>query len=32
MFKFEKYQRVILRPSISDSLATLERKFGKTFS
>ena len=32
MFKFEKYQRAILRPSSSDSVATLEKKLGKTFS
>ena len=32
MFKFEKYQRAILGPSSSDSVATLEKKFGKTFS
>ena len=32
MFKFEKYQRAILGPSSSDSVATLEKKFRKTFS
>ena len=32
MFKFKKYQRAILGPSSSDSVATLEKKFGKTFS
>ena len=32
MFKFEKYQKAILGPSSSDSVATLEKKFGKTFS
>ena len=32
MFKFEKYQRAILGPSSSDSVATLEKKFGKTCS
>ena len=32
MFKFEKYQTSIMRPSISDSVATLENKFEKTFS
>ena len=32
MFKFEKYQRAILGPSSSDSVTTLEKKFGKTFS
>ena len=32
MFKFEKYQRAILGPSSSDSVATLEMKCGKTFS
>ena len=32
MFKFEKYQRALLGPSNSDSAATLEKKFGKTFS
>ena len=31
MLKFEKYQRVILGPSSSHSLASLEKKFGKTF-
>ena len=31
MFQFEKYQREILGPSISDSVATLEKKFGKKF-
>ena len=31
MFKFKKYQRVILGPSSSDSVASLENKFGKTF-
>ena len=31
MFKFEKYQRAILGPSSSDSVATLENKFGKIF-
>ena len=32
MFKFEKYQSAILGPSSSDSVATLKKKFGKTFS
>ena len=32
MFKFEKNQKAILGPSSSDSVATLEKKFGKTFS
>ena len=32
MFKFEKNQQAILGPSSSDSVATLEKKFGKTFS
>ena len=32
MFTFEEHQRAILEPSSSDSLATLEKKFGKTFS
>ena len=32
MFKFGNYQRAILGPSRSDSVATLEKKFGKTFS
>ena len=32
MFKFEKYQTSIMRPSSSDSVATLENKFEKTFS
>ena len=32
MYKFEKYQKAILRPSSSDSVATLEKKFGKIFS
>ena len=32
MFKFEKYQRAILGPSSFDSVASLEKKFGKTFS
>ena len=32
MFKFEEHQRAILEPSSSDSVATLEKKFGKTFS
>ena len=32
MFKFEKYQRAILGPSSSNSVATLGKKFGKTFS
>ena len=32
MFKFEKYPRAILGPSSSDSVATLKKKFGKTFS
>ena len=31
MFMFEKYQKAILGPSSSDSVATLEKKFGKTF-
>ena len=31
MFKFKKYQRAILGPSSSYSVATLEKKFGKTF-
>ena len=30
MFKFKKYLRVILGPSSSDAVATLEKKFGKT--
>ena len=30
MFKFEKYQRAILAHSNSDSVATLQNKFGKT--
>ena len=32
MFKFEKYQREIWGPSSSDSVATLEKKFGKNIS
>ena len=32
MFKFEKYQRAILGPNNSDYVATLEKKFEKTFS
>ena len=32
MYKFEKYKKTILRPSSSDSVATLEKKFGKIFS
>ena len=32
MFKFDEHQRAILEPSSSDSVATLEKKFGKTFS
>ena len=32
MFKFEKYQRATLGSSSSDSVATLVKKFGKTFS
>ena len=32
MFKFEKYQRAILGPGSSDSVATLEKKVRKTFS
>ena len=32
MLKFEKYHRAILGPSSFDSVATLENKFGKTFS
>ena len=32
MFKFKKYQRAILGPRSSDSVATLEKKSGKTFS
>ena len=32
MFKFKKYQKAILGPSNSDSVATLEKKLGKTFS
>ena len=31
MFKFKKNQRANLGPSSSDSVATLEKKFGKTF-
>ena len=31
MFKFKKYQKAIMGPSSSDSVATLEKKFGKTF-
>ena len=30
--KFKKYQRAILEPSSSDSVASLEKKFGKAFS
>ena len=32
MFKIEKYQNPILGPSSSNSVANLEKKFGKTFS
>ena len=32
MLKFEKYHRAILGPSSFDSVATLENKFGNTFS
>ena len=31
MFTLEKYQRGTLGPSTSDSVATLGKKFGKTF-
>ena len=31
LFKFEKYQREILGPSSSDSVATLGKKFGNIF-
>ena len=31
MFKFKKCERAIVGPSRSDSLATLENKFEKTF-
>ena len=30
--KCEKYERAILGPSSSDSVSTLEKKFGKIFS
>ena len=32
MFEFDRYQGAILGPSSSDSVTTLENKFGKTFS
>ena len=32
MFKFEKYQKAILGPSSSDSVATSEKKFRKAIS